>query len=117
MAKKIPFRAGEACRRLQIQTRTTTQDAYGEAIPTWVTVDTRRGILDPLSGAELIEAQKVQSNATHQGRIRYSHHLTPQARIVEVDARDGTSRTLEPFDIRIEGRKEKQTFFARELVA
>lgn len=114
--KRERFDTGAAWRVIQIQTRTTAQDSYGEPIQTWSTVDTRRADIQPLSGTELIEARKVQANATHRGRIRYSQHLTPRARIVEVDARDGTTRTLEPFDIQELGRKNIQEFLVGEVV-
>ncbi len=114
--KRGRFDLGAARWSVQIQTRTTTQDSYGEAIQTWATVDTRRADIQPLSGTELVEARKVQANAAFRGRMRYSRLLTTKARLIGADPSDGTSHTLEPFDIQELGHKSVQEFLARELV-
>lgn len=114
--KRARFDIGAARALIRIQTATAAQDAYGEAIQTWATVDRRRADVHALAGVELLEAQKVQANATHKGRARYSRHLTPDARVVAVDAETGTSRTLELFSVVELGRRDVQEFLARELV-
>jgi SPP1 family predicted phage head-tail adaptor len=114
--RRARFDTGAARWVVQIQTRTTAQDSYGEAVQTWTTVDRRRADIHHLSGTELVEARKVQANATRRGRMRSSKHLSPKARLIGTDPSDGVQYTLEPYDIQLLGRGDVQEFLAGELV-
>ena len=76
------MRAGALRHRLQIQPPTDTRDAFGGNTRTYTTTDTVWGSVEPLSGLELTEAQKVNARATVRIRIRAYPGLTLRHRIV-----------------------------------
>ncbi len=82
MASTLTHRSGGRRHVVQVQTRTAAQDAYGEAILTWTTVHARNVEIKSLSGTELIEARKIQANATHWITMLYDNQVTPQSRFV-----------------------------------
>lgn len=65
------LRSGSLNRRIQIQQRSTSQDTFGDQAQTWTTIATVWGEISPLSGRELMSAQSVQSEITHQITVRY----------------------------------------------
>jgi SPP1 family predicted phage head-tail adaptor len=70
------MRAGDLRRRVSIQTRNTVQDAYGQQVVVWT--DYLTGIpsmIEALSGREIIAAQAISVDVTHQITIRYSSLL------------------------------------------
>lgn len=66
--------------RVEIQARTTAPDSYGQPIPTWATVATVWGKVEPLSGREAWQAQSVRPDVTHKVSVRYYAGLTPKHR-------------------------------------
>lgn len=68
-----------------------TNDA-GEKVPTWATVETRWGSIEPLQGRERSAAQQVTPNVSHRIRLRYGSTVTAKDRIAyggrtfEIDA-------------------------------
>ena len=65
------LRAGELKHPLTIQTRAITQDTLGGQAVTWTDLAHVRAHIAPLSGRELLAAQAVQSEVTHQITVRY----------------------------------------------
>lgn len=75
------MQAGKLRRRIQIQRRQSAQDDYGQPSTVWVTVFDTFADIEPLSGRELILAQSVRSEVTHNVVIRYRPGITAAMRI------------------------------------
>lgn len=66
------MRVGTLRRRILIQIRQVTQDTYGQQVTNWIDLLTSvPADIQALSGRELIAAQAVNSEVTHQIVIRY----------------------------------------------
>ena len=70
--------------RCAIQRNTSTQDEFGQDQESWATIATRWGQVKPMSSKELVASNQVQSNATHEVKLRYdsSLNLTAKDRIL-----------------------------------
>jgi SPP1 family predicted phage head-tail adaptor len=77
------MRAGQLRHRLDLQTKVPTRGSFGEEILTWKTQVTVWGSVESLSGREYLQAQanQLQSEVTHQIRLRYYKGLRPDWRI------------------------------------
>lgn len=71
----MAIRAGTLRRRLVIEQRSTSQDTAGEPVATWTTVATVWGDIAPISGRELLTAQAINTEISHQITIRYQAAL------------------------------------------
>lgn len=97
--------AGALRHRIQVQERTTTQDAWGEPLDTWTTVLRLWAELRDLSGREFLEARQVEGAAiATRLRIRWrpdvheGQRVVIGGRVLEVAAvldPDGRRRWLE----------------------
>ena len=76
------MQAGQLRKRLTIQKRSTVQDSYGQPSTSWSDVVTVWGAVEPLSGRELMAAEAVQSEITHQVIIRYIAGITSKMRVL-----------------------------------
>jgi SPP1 family predicted phage head-tail adaptor len=76
-------RAGKLKRRLTLQRRVESKNAYGETVWTWADVDTIWGGDLPLTGRELFAAQQVQAQTTEKIEIRYRADVQPKMRFYE----------------------------------
>lgn len=74
------MRAGQLRHRLEIQTKSGTQDTYGQPAEDWTTQATVWGSVEPLLGRERFTAQQTQAEVTHRIRIRH-RDLTAKSRI------------------------------------
>jgi SPP1 family predicted phage head-tail adaptor len=66
------MRAGSLRQIVTIQARSTSKDSFGQQLPSWSTY--LSGVpaeIQALSGRELIAAQAVQAEVTHQITLRY----------------------------------------------
>ena len=70
------LRAGQLNRRITLQAPLATLDAYGVPTPGWTDVMTVWGAIEALSGRELVNAQRISSEISHQLTVRYSSALT-----------------------------------------
>ncbi len=70
------LRAGQLNRRITLQAPVTTLDAYGVPTPGWTDVVTVWADIQPLTGRELISADRMASVITHQITVRHSSQLT-----------------------------------------
>lgn len=75
------MRAGALRHTLVIEQPTETQDAHGQAVPSWSTFATVPGSLEPLNGREIFAAAQVQAEITARARIRYLAGVTAKMRI------------------------------------
>lgn len=76
------LRIGELNRQIKLQQRASSQDTYGQQVNTWSDVCTTWAHIRPLSGRELIAAQAVQSEVSHEIVIRYRPGITAAMRAV-----------------------------------
>lgn len=75
------MRAGKLNRRVVIESCATTQDAYGQRLTTWSTLANAWAYIKPLAGYELVAAQAVHAETTHQVDIRYQAGITTAHRV------------------------------------
>jgi len=67
-------------RRVALQSASKTQDTFGHSTPTWSTYATVWAGLEPLTGRELIEAQRLDAEISHKITIRYTTEFAPTAK-------------------------------------
>lgn len=67
----MAIRIGTLRHRVKLQQRSTAQDASGGQVTTWSDVATVWADIQPLSGRELLAAQAVNSEVSHQIVIRW----------------------------------------------
>lgn len=67
--------------RVTLQVNTPTKDALGGLVDSWGIVDTRWSNVKPMTGKEYFSAERVQSEVTHEIRMRYYSGLTTAHRI------------------------------------
>ena len=75
------MRAGRLTQRITLQTRTETQNTFGETTWTWTDLDTVWAAVEPLTGTERIAAAQVQSQSDIRIRIRHRDDLTTKHRV------------------------------------
>jgi SPP1 family predicted phage head-tail adaptor len=63
--------AGALRKRITIQQRTTSQDAFGQQQTTWTDLATVWAHIESLSGGQLAKAQSIYSETTHQVTVRW----------------------------------------------
>lgn len=74
------MRGGALRHLVQLQRRATTQEStYGSQDTTWTTYATVYAAIEPLNGRELLAAEAVQSEVTHQITIRWNRGFTVKA--------------------------------------
>ena|ERR1043166_7876409 len=73
--------AGTLNRYVVIEQATETQNARGEAVPTWSTFATVFASIEPLSGRELFTAQQRVADVTHVVRLPYQPGVLPKMRL------------------------------------
>lgn len=75
------MQAGQLRKRVIIQQRSQTQDDYGQPLQTWTDVATVYAGIEPLNGRELLAAQAVNSEVSHNVTMRYRSGITPAMRL------------------------------------
>ena len=78
----MPVHTAALRHRVTLQSRAAGQDAAGQQLDTWVDTLACWAEITRLGGRELIAAQAVAAEATHQVRMRYAPGLTAAMRIV-----------------------------------
>jgi SPP1 family predicted phage head-tail adaptor len=76
------MRAGRLNRKVVVQQKTATTDAYGGPVETWETVYVLWASVQPLKGRELIASQAAHSEVTTSFYTRYAAGIVPSMRIV-----------------------------------
>lgn len=74
--------SGELNKKLSLQAPTVTRDTDGAEIITWATLTTVWGSINPISGKEYWQAQQVNSELTHNIKIRYRSGLNTKMRFL-----------------------------------
>jgi SPP1 family predicted phage head-tail adaptor len=75
------MQAGQLRKRVTIQQRSQTQDEYGQPLLTWSDVATVYAAIEPMNGRELIAAEAVNSDVTHNVTMRYRAGITAAMRL------------------------------------
>lgn len=75
------MQSGLLRKRITLQQRSSEQDSYGQPLTTWSDVATVWASVEPLSGRELMAAEAVQSEVTHQVVMRYRPGVTAKLRV------------------------------------
>jgi SPP1 family predicted phage head-tail adaptor len=68
---------GKYDRRVALKSRSTTQDANGQDVITWVAVSTVWAQRLPLRAAEVFADGQMQADVTHKYRIRHNPAWAP----------------------------------------
>lgn len=84
------LRAGRLNKRVLIQTKTSTENSFGEEVVTWVDVDTVWAGIEPLSSKEFVESDQQNFELITRIVIRYRSNMDPFIRFI------WESRTLYP---------------------
>lgn len=58
--------------RVELQSFSTAQNAFGEEVRTWTTFATVWASVEPLQGRELMEAQQINAETTIKIMLRYN---------------------------------------------
>lgn len=79
------MRYGRLDRRIVIQRKTQTLDAYGSPVETWTELSTRWAALTPVNGDERFSTPEINASQQVEFLVRWSSSiadLTPQDRIL-----------------------------------
>jgi len=88
--------AGDLNRRITIQRRQAGQDGYGQRLAGWDNVITCWAAITPLSGRELITAQAVQAETTHEITIRHRPGIVAAMRVLYGARRFDVHSVIDP---------------------
>lgn len=72
---------GQMNKRVELQTRSTTQDSFGSQSTTWTTTIPAWARIEPLSGRALEAAKQLHAEVTHRVTIRYRPGITAAMRL------------------------------------
>ena len=70
------MRAGNLRKRLNLQRRSSAQDAFGQQLTTWSTILSTWGKIEPVSGAQLERARSIYNQTSHQVTVRWRQLLS-----------------------------------------
>jgi len=83
---------GRMRQRMQLQSKSTTNDGGGSAaVTTWTTFATVYGSIEPKSGQERFFGDQLQEPITHVIRLRYRSDLSFKNRLVYAYKNDGVT--------------------------
>ena len=68
---------GKFDKRITLQSRTTTLDAYGQELNSWSDVATIWANIKPIGGREKLRSMAVESDLSHTVAIRYDVRFLP----------------------------------------
>jgi SPP1 family predicted phage head-tail adaptor len=99
-----------------IQQQVTARTSSGATQNTFAEVSTVRAGFTPMTGRELLSAQKLNAEITTQISIRYQGQILPDMRIFWADTRSGRNRVFEVLAIMDkEERHHEMTVLCKEL--
>ena len=105
------MRAGRLRHRGVLQQVTETRDAHGGVTETWTERARPWVSIKPLHGREAMYANQVDSNITHEIRMRYDSGITPAMRL------SCRGRTFEFLSVaNIDERDRELAIMAKEVV-
>jgi SPP1 family predicted phage head-tail adaptor len=71
------FQPGQLNRRITVQTRSATLDAYGQQLNSWATLLTVWANIRPIGGNEKLRAMAMASQLSHTVLVRYNPAFMP----------------------------------------
>lgn len=98
----MPMRAGQLRHRVTIQSPVQSQNETGEVELAWVDLCSLWASVEPLTGRELLRADRVESELTHRVRLRHDSRVSSRLRIVH------ESRTLEIVSVANQDERNEQ---------
>jgi head-tail adaptor len=109
-------RAGDMRHQFQIQRRSSTRDAAGEQVLTWIEFASRRAAIQRTPGAEVFASAQRNGRIPTVVRMRFVAGVTPAMRIVGLCP----CHLNKVFDIKdptnVDGRGEELVIVAEEIV-
>jgi SPP1 family predicted phage head-tail adaptor len=84
------MRAGTLRHRISIQAKSSALDALSQPVMAWQTIATISAGISPLSGRELMSAQAIHAEITHQIEIRWQAQFSNPLDMVTMRIRYGT---------------------------
>ncbi len=88
----MSINAGEMRHVVRIERRSSTPDASGEPVLSWVLFAQRRAALDRTPGREVWASSERQGRVPTVFRLRYLADVVPSMRLIHV--RDGTEKVF-----------------------
>ena len=84
------MRSGDLRHRVTIQSRSTSQDSFGQELTTWSDVATVWAAVVPLTGRELLAAAAINAELTHTVTIRYQAQFANPIAMAKMRIQYGT---------------------------
>jgi len=75
-------RAGRLRHKVVLQSRSNTQDDFGQPVESWTALGSIYAAIEPLSGRELMTRSGAAALASHKITIRHREGITPANRIL-----------------------------------
>jgi SPP1 family predicted phage head-tail adaptor len=72
---------GKFDKRITLQSRSATLDAYGQELNSWSNVATIWANIKPIGGREKLRSMAVESDLTHTVAIRYDKRFLPPTKV------------------------------------
>lgn len=76
------MRAGTLRQRVTLQSKSATQNTFGEEVITYTDWATVWGSVEPLRGREFLEGKQITAEVSTRIRIRYRSGILPEWRVV-----------------------------------
>jgi len=103
--------AGRRRHYVTLERPTETKDRLGGYSPAWSAVSKTWVSIEPLSGAELVEAQAQEQHTTHRVEMRFEEGITSRMRIHTEDDRIlNIASVINPME-----RRESLTLLCEEV--
>ncbi|MBV1758134.1 MAG: phage head closure protein [Dethiosulfatibacter sp.] len=80
--RKTDCLSGKLNKRITIESRSKTQNSYGELLDTWTPLKNIWAGIDPLSGRDFVAAKADQSEISHEITVRDGKDIKPNMRVV-----------------------------------
>lgn len=78
----VVLRAGELDRRVTLQQRSGSKDAFGQQLTTWSDMATVWANIRPTNGREILTAGAIAAEVSHIVTIRYRPGIAPSMRLL-----------------------------------
>ena len=72
---------GKLDKRITLQSRSATLDAYGQELNSWTNVATIWANIKPIGGKEKLRSMAIESSLTHTVAIRYDVRFLPPTKV------------------------------------
>lgn len=82
MGRGNPNRAGQLRSRVLVQKMTPSEDSYGQPIEVFSDYLRLWARIEPLEGAELVDARQITADVTHRMTLRYRDDINHKMRFI-----------------------------------